>query len=189
MARVLHDAMAEGRLTVAELDERLAGLYQAKTFGDLEPFTRDLPTARAAAPQVPGVAASSQPDLVGGTAGSAVAFAIMGEVKRTGNWVVPAHFAVSAFWGGARLDLREARFEQRECTIQAIAIMGGIDIIVPPELTVHIDGIGIMGGFDSRAAGEGDPNGPVLRVTGLALMAGVDVRRKPRRSDRKKITP
>ena len=39
VAQVLHKAMAEGRLTVSELDERLAGLYQAKTFGELVPFT------------------------------------------------------------------------------------------------------------------------------------------------------
>src|SRR4051812_46245507 len=43
VAQVLHKAMADGRLTVSELDERLAGLYRSKTFGELVPFVRDLP--------------------------------------------------------------------------------------------------------------------------------------------------
>lgn len=43
VARVLHDSMAEGRITVNELEERLDKVYAAKTFGDLEPLLRDLP--------------------------------------------------------------------------------------------------------------------------------------------------
>jgi DUF1707 SHOCT-like domain len=43
VARLLHDAFAEGRLDVAELDERLAAAYAAKTIGELRPLTADLP--------------------------------------------------------------------------------------------------------------------------------------------------
>src|SRR5262245_31536772 len=39
----LQAACAEGRLDLAELDERTAGAYAAKTLGDLKPFTVDLP--------------------------------------------------------------------------------------------------------------------------------------------------
>ncbi|AHI01364.1 DUF1707 domain-containing protein [Kutzneria viridogrisea] len=185
VAKVLHEAMSEGRLTVGELDERLSGLYQARTFGELEVFTRDLPTQGTPAPvPVP----SGRSPLIGGQPDSANAVAIMSGVRRRGNWVVPAHLTVFAFWGGVDLDLRAATFQQRECTITATAIMGGVTIIVPPELTVQVQGIGVMGGFDRDAAGVGDPNGPVLRVNGLAFWGGVQIKRKPRKSDRRKLT-
>lgn len=39
----LRRALSQGRLTVAEFDERVAAAYAAKTHGDLEALTRDLP--------------------------------------------------------------------------------------------------------------------------------------------------
>ncbi|WP_211765183.1 DUF1707 SHOCT-like domain-containing protein [Kutzneria sp. CA-103260] len=189
VAQVLHKAMSEGRLTVSELDERLAGLYQAKTFGELVPFTRDLPDVQTPMPApVPAVAQPSQfAPAVGGMVTSSNSVAIMSQSVRSGQWVVPASYAASAFWGEVRLDLREASFESAECTITATAIMAGVKIIVPPELTVRIDGVGIMGEFQRGADGPGVPGSPVLRITGLALMGAVEVRRKPRKSDRRQI--
>jgi DUF1707 SHOCT-like domain/2TM domain len=45
----LRAAATEGRLDAEELDERLTAAYGARTIGDLEPLTADLP----AAPPVP----------------------------------------------------------------------------------------------------------------------------------------
>jgi len=39
----LRRAVSEGRLSVTEFDERAAAAYQAKTRGELEPLTLDLP--------------------------------------------------------------------------------------------------------------------------------------------------
>ena len=71
VAQVLHQAMAEGRLTVSELDERLVGLYQAKTFGELVPFTQDLPDAPTPMPMLPAVAAGAQVAPLAGSASTA----------------------------------------------------------------------------------------------------------------------
>src|ERR1700745_1857159 len=48
-AEVLREAHAEGRISIDELDERLTSVYNAKTFADLVPVTRDLPAAQDAA--------------------------------------------------------------------------------------------------------------------------------------------
>ena len=54
MVAQLNAAFAEGRLDVAELDERVAAAYAAKTLGELVPLTADLPVGqqqgRSAAP-------------------------------------------------------------------------------------------------------------------------------------------
>ena len=47
VATTLGHAMAEGRLTVAEYEERLARAYAARTFGELAELTADLPAAPA----------------------------------------------------------------------------------------------------------------------------------------------
>ncbi|MGY1836734.1 DUF1707 domain-containing protein [Blastococcus sp. SYSU DS0510] len=57
VAAELGRAMSEGRLTVAEYDERLARAYAARTFGELAELTTDLP---APAPQ-PAAARSAHP--------------------------------------------------------------------------------------------------------------------------------
>ena len=46
VATVLGRHMADGRLTVAEYDERVARAYAARTYGDLDELTADLPAMR-----------------------------------------------------------------------------------------------------------------------------------------------
>jgi len=182
VAKVLHDSMAEGRLTVGELEERLDQVYAAKTFGDLEPITRDLPVGnqvRAVALPQP---APSPVDRVGGRGTSSTAIAIMSGTDRKGVWTVPPTFTSVAFMGGVEIDLTEARFEDAETTIQAFAMMGGIDIYVPEDITVQVNGTGFMGAFENHAQDQAQPRpgAPLVKITGLALMGGVDVkRRKP----------
>lgn len=53
VATQLRDAHAEGRLTVEEFGERLDAVYAAKTYGELEPITRDLPRQRTPSPGTP----------------------------------------------------------------------------------------------------------------------------------------
>jgi hypothetical protein len=45
----LREALDEGRLDLSEYDDRLQRLWQAKTFGELDSLTTDLPTVRPAA--------------------------------------------------------------------------------------------------------------------------------------------
>lgn len=58
----LDRAHAEGRLDLLEFDERLAAAYAARTYGDLESLTSDLPGPDVAAP-------SAGVDGAGGRAG------------------------------------------------------------------------------------------------------------------------
>ena len=186
-AKVLHDAMAEGRLTVTEMEERLDQVYAAKTFGELQPVLRDLPhqgvvpyqPTQPAVPRPQHVAprAEGAVNRIGGRGTSSGAFAVMSGAERKGVWTVPPTFSAVAVMGGVEIDLTHATFEDQETTIQAFALMGGIEITVPPDITVHVTGGGLMGGFGGRIANQvGPPGAPVVRITGFAMMGGVDVR-------------
>jgi hypothetical protein len=177
-AEALRMAAGDGRLTLDELDERLAAAYAAKTYADLESVTSDLPGPGVSAPAVQ-VSGSFPASRIGGVPGTAVAIAVMSGARRVGHWVVPSRFTCFALMGGIELDLRDAQFSQREVTIQAFCLMGGVSIIAPDDIDVDVSGIGFMGGFDHQASGPGLPGAPRVRVIGFAMMGGVDVKRKP----------
>jgi len=92
---------------------------------------------------------------------------------------VPKDFTAFCFMGGGEIDLRDARFAEREVSIHIVVIMGGAEVIVPEDATVRVTGIGIMGAFEHSGAGTGSPDGPVITINGVAFMGGVDVKRKP----------
>jgi hypothetical protein len=110
--------------------------------------------------------------------GRGVVIALMGGAERTGSWLVPRELKVWAILGGAKIDLRDAKFGPGVTEIDVTALMGGVEIIVPRGVRVETIGAGVMGGFGSSAgdATALDPSQPVLRVTGLAIMGGVDVK-------------
>jgi hypothetical protein len=183
VASILRDAAGEGRLDMTELDERLDAVYTAKTYAELEPITRDLPQSGSVA-AVP--RAATDPARYGGRPSSSSAFAMMGGFSRKGNWVVPPTFTAVAIMGGGCIDMRDARFAERTVTIHAVAFMGGIEIIVPEDSQVDVTGFGFMGAFDHSAHGAGQPDGPVIKINGLAFMGGVEVKRRPPRAASKR---
>lgn len=161
VAQLLSDAFANGQLTVTEYDERTAAVYQAKTYGELDVLTGDL----ALSP--PPASAPS-----GGPANDRV-IAIMSGAVRKGQWTAAARIDAVAFWGGVELDLRQASFSAAETTINCVAIMGGIEVTVPPGVSVEVRGMGIMGGFEH--VGADHPGAPRVIVTGFAFWGGVSV--------------
>ena len=194
VAEQLRDGLAEGRLDMEEFEERLEATYKARTYGELEPITRDLPAAGGAAMPVNMVKAPL-PDgavdwssRIGGEPTSTWAAAVMSGFQRKGRWTAPRRFTAFTFWGGGELDLREANFADREVVVNCVAIMGGMAVVVPPGVEVVVRGIGIMGGFDHSQEGvPGDPGAPRVVVTGFAFWGGVGVERKVTREERLRL--
>jgi hypothetical protein len=183
-AEVLREAHAQGRITVDELDERLTSVYSAKTFADLVPVTRDLPATPGAAVAVATAAAPAR-RRIGGTPRFKFSLAILGGASRDGQWVVPPEYTAVATLGGIKLDMRDATFAEAETVIKAVAVMGGMEITVPEDAEVEVGAFGVMGGVDHGGEGPGAPGGPRIRITGVAVMGGIEVKRGPsRRSPR-----
>ncbi|MET7593569.1 DUF1707 domain-containing protein [Streptomyces sp. NPDC005481] len=192
VAEQLRDALAEGRLDMEEFEERLEATYRARTYGELAPITRDLPGADAVAPVFPaGVPAERGgwgERIVGGEGSSSWGVAVLSGFERKGRWTVPRRFTAFTFMGGGDLDLREANFAEREVVVHCVAVMGGVNILVPPGVEVVVRGVGVMGGFDHREDGvPGDPGAPRVVVTGFAFWGGVGVERKLTKAERLRL--
>ncbi|MFJ1794362.1 DUF1707 SHOCT-like domain-containing protein [Kitasatospora griseola] len=192
VADLLRDAYAEGRLTVDEHAERIEAAYNARTFGELEPLTRDLPShpgpirhnltkppldAPAPAPQ-------QQSSLPPARAESPTMLAVFGGAARKGRWRVGSHLKAVAVFGGVEIDLTDAVFESPEVVIEVIAVFGGVEIRVPENVTLQGSGAGIFGGFDVREQTSPDPYAPVVRIKGAAVFGGCEA--KPKRGKKLK---
>jgi hypothetical protein len=178
VAQVLQQAHGEGRLDLHELDERLGAVYAAKTYGDLVPLTADLGVPAPTVLPMP-IQHNLPASRIGGTPGSTTSFAFWSAVERRGEWVVPPSHTAVAIMGAVELDLTKARFAQGETTINAFALMGAVEIFVPEDVTVRVDGVGFMGAFEdvTHKGAPTIPGGPVVRITGFAMMGAVEVRR------------
>jgi hypothetical protein len=183
-------------LDTAEFENRLDRAYRATTLAELDALRSDLP-AIPSSPSAPQPSTSlARPEDV---RERQFLVAFMSGSERKGVWTPARNIEVAAVMGGVNLDFREAVFPPGVTQVNVLALMGGVEITVPPEVRVECSGLGIMGGFEGLdQRGTDHPDTPVLRITGLAIMGGVDVSqrlrgetaseaKRRRREDRKRL--
>lgn len=174
----LGEHFAHDRLTIDEYERRVREAYRASNVEALNELMQDLggqvpapigaaaPVARQADTQVQRPSAPKR------------FLALMSGVIRRGRWEVPARMRATAVMGGLELDLREATLTSPVTEIDVLAVMGAVEIIVPRGVRLESDGTAILGGFEDQLhePDTGDPNAPVVRVRGLAVMGGVEAK-------------
>src|SRR5437660_10933817 len=77
--------------------------------------------------------------------------------ERNGRWELPRKFRGLAVMGNVEIDLREAEVGYGLSVIEAVAVMGNIEITIPPEIAVECDGGGLLGSFTLRYDGRISP--------------------------------
>lgn len=170
--QALCEHFAQDNLDADQLEDRLDRVHAATSLQELRVLLQDLPVLRPDGAPAVGVATVDQ------VRDSQTVIAVMGGASRRGSWVPPRHLHVFAIMGGAELDFREARFGPGIVEVTIFALMGGVEITVPPGVHVEVNGVALMGGFDERASNTAPapPGAPVIRIGGFAMMGGVEVR-------------
>jgi hypothetical protein len=190
---------AQDRLELGEFERRLDRANRVTAPSELAELLADLPALEAQPPAVRGGSPAANPGSGGRSGGetggslvvpagtgrvdparvpeSQFEFAIWSGRSRSGGWIPAKTIRAIAFMGGVELDLREALFGTQEIRIHCMAVMGGIEILVPPGIHVDTGGFAVMGGFDEELSGAGEipQDAPVVRVTGFALMGAVEI--------------
>jgi LiaF transmembrane domain len=83
---------------------------------------------------------------------------------------------ITAFMGGGKLDLREAKIAGPEAVVDILAVMGGFEIVAPETWHVIVDVVPLMGGYEDKTRHPADPSAPRLRLRGFVMMGGLEVR-------------
>lgn len=170
-------------MDLAEFERRVDVAHRAESAAELDRLLSDLGGAatptRAGAPPSEAAAASGRPATAGSgrvRAGELVA-GILGGSMRRGRWTPARRVTAIATMGGVELDFREAALGPGVTEVHAFAFWGGVQIVAPPHVRVECSGLGILGGFDHRddSRSVAEPDAAVLRITGLAVMGGVEV--------------
>jgi predicted membrane protein len=99
--------------------------------------------------------------------------------EKEGRWLLPRQFRALAVLGNVQLDLRDALIDYGVSIIEAVAVLGSIEITVPPEIAVECDGDSLLGSFTLKYQKRTSPsmaNGEkVVRVTGTAYAGAVTI--------------
>jgi hypothetical protein len=170
VARLRH-ASGEGVLDLEEFSDRVELVYRARTRGDLDLASRDLPELPDDDPMPE---RDERPPL-------RWAVAVASSQRQRGPWrPAPRTRAVSIF-GMSRLDLTEVELDG-VTEILATVAFGGVDVVVPDGVRVEVRGWVIAGSTDyrvrpSEAATRADA--PVVCVRARGVFGGVAVRSRP----------
>jgi hypothetical protein len=167
----LTDHFTADVLDVDEFDARVDAAHRATTIAALDKLVADLAPIATHAPTTALVVHDdpTRPETKALTA-------ILGGFERQGPWIVARRLRARIFWGGGVLDFRDADFGPGVTELHVFCMMGGIQIIVPPQLAVDVEVTSIMGGVDQRhAAPTPDPGRAILRITGTVMMGGLDI--------------
>jgi Domain of unknown function (DUF1707) len=173
-AQRLHQALAEGRITLSELEERLAVVYAARYEADLRPPFADLPGADIVTgrPAVP-VAPSDAPPVV--------LRAGMSTIKRSGAWDVPPRLRLQSAMGSVVLDFCDTVIPHLVIDIEVDLGAGSAKLLVPDDSTANVDDVvASMGTVKSSVPSVPRPGVPHFVVHGRAGMGSVTVRRRYR---------
>jgi hypothetical protein len=81
---------------------------------------------------------------------------------------------VTAIMGGGKVDLREARLRDNAANIDVVALMGGVEILVPPNWIVESRLTPILGGFVDRTRQENQATQRLI-INGTAIMGTITV--------------
>lgn len=176
LAELEHQRTRE-RISPAEFARRSERAVAAASARELRPLVADLLERDAAAVPAPVEAGADAIGTAHQGADHDWAFAVMSGSNRSGRWEPAEHVTALAIMGGVRLDFREAALlEGVETNVTAYCLMGGVEIIVPPDIHVSVAGTGLMGGFGHVRQTASEPDAPRLHITGLAVMGGVDIK-------------
>ncbi len=75
---------------------------------------------------------------------------VLGGTNRAGRWIPARTNFVIGVLGGLSLDFWESLLGPGVTELNVLSVLGGVEIIVPPEMAVEVDGMALLGGFEHQ---------------------------------------
>jgi Domain of unknown function (DUF1707) len=168
----LQAAAREGRIDFAELEERLARAYGARTYGELEAVVTDLPGQSPSATH-PGIDAEPETLVLKTTTAN---------IRQTGRWVVPRRIAAESTTGLITIDFTQATCAHSEVSVEATTRTGWIRLIVPDGWAARVGPASTnVGHISNKAAETAEPGAPTVTVTGHPVSGYIKIKQRRRK--------
>jgi hypothetical protein len=158
VVEALRVAGGDGRLTAAELDERLEQALTASTYAELARLVRDLPPGKPPEIVVPADAAGLAADGVLSISHHHA------NARQDGPWVVPRRIEVHVESGHVRLDFTQAVITRPALEITINISSGTLTLLTRPGVTVDASDVAVSGGTVRIRAGRGQDVPAVLAI-------------------------
>ena len=177
---VLMEQFSRNVMELDEFEGLLDAVNRCSTTSELRELLSKLPPLESLKPATDLMPAPGGPPVVvdaDRVRPHGFVLSVLGGTTRAGRWIPARKTFALGVLGGISLDLREAVLGAGVTDINVLAVLGGVEIIVPPEMAVEVDGMAVLGGFEYQTDSplRTDPNLPTLRVRGLAVLGGVHV--------------
>ena len=102
----------------------------------------------------------------------------LGDIKRSGAWVLPAESRFRTWMGNIKLDLRQATITEPEVRIHARTLFGNIDLLVPEGVEVDLQARASIGQIKHEAGPPASPGAPRIVITGGTTFGDVKIRHR-----------
>jgi hypothetical protein len=155
-AQTLAEAVASGRLSLADHEARLEAVFAARTPVQLQAVTADLPALPVKRSGLYRAVDAHQIMVIGGT------------VQRTGRFTIGRFCSVTAVFGRVDLDLRAAVPSQQEIDLTLRGVASRLSIIVPRWWSLN-DKVLVLGMSQTVPDREAERDDPVLRLRGACI--------------------
>lgn len=185
-AERLRSAVAEGRIDLAELDERLEQVYRARTYGELRAVTADLPAPTPAASAIAATTAAAASGVALPASRSvapereALVLRTSGQnVKQTGRWTVPRKIFAETKSGIITIDFTKASCAHEEIEVEAVTKTGWIRLILPEGWAARISPSSTnTSHISNKAADTPAPGAPTVIVNGHPVFGPIKIKQR-----------
>lgn len=155
-AAALADAVAIGRLSLADHDARLDRLFAAATSDQLAAVVADLP---ARPEQRSGLYRAIDPYRC---------VVIGGRVRRVGRFRIGRFCSLIVVFGALELDLRDAQHSQDEIGITVWSLASRVSVVVPAGWRLRNQVLS-LGAGQTVADNDRNPKAPLVQLRGASL--------------------
>lgn len=81
--------------------------------------------------------------------------AVLSGARRVGDWMPPENLRAIAVLGNVRIDLRHADLPPGVTRIEAWALLGSVEILVPGHVEVDVNGSALLGSIEHTSKSTG----------------------------------
>ena len=178
VVEILRVAAGDGRLSAAELDERLETALTARTVGELTTVTADLPEGEL---QLGGISRKAKDVVRIDYRG--------GNTARRGSWIVPQRMEIRAIGGTVKLDFTEAVITRPTLQIQAEVTGGRLVLVTRPGIEVDADCVTVHGGKVKMRPENGSTGSLKLKIEISGEVRGGNLVAGPPRRTLRQLLP